>query len=85
MVQCGFVFKFAGTSWAPELICLSSTTDVERQLQFQGWQQRTLCWKDLSRNEGPPAETKSWVGTTLHFHRKSEHLVGLKVLCCFRL
>lgn len=58
IVQSGLVFKFAGTSWAPGLIWLSSTADIERQMQFQDWQQRTL-WKDLGRNEGSPAKMKS--------------------------
>ncbi|VFV36892.1 Hypothetical predicted protein [Lynx pardinus] len=34
--------ELRGTSWAPGLIWLPSTTDIEHQMQFQDWQQRTL-------------------------------------------
>lgn len=84
-MQSGFLFKFAGTSWAPELIRLSSTTDIEGQLRFQDWQQRTFCWKDLGKHEGPPAEMKRWVGTMLRFHLKNEHLVGLESSLLFQI
>lgn len=56
MVQSGILFKFVGTSWAPELIQSSTTTDISHQIQLQDWQQRAPCGKDLSSSEGPPGE-----------------------------
>lgn len=82
MVQSGILFKFVGTSWTPELIQSSSTTDISHQIPFQDWQQRASCWKDLSSSEGPPEEQKNHVTFS---SREITCLMGLKVLCCFRL
>ena len=86
MVPSRVVFKFAGTSWTPELIWLSRIISILHPTRFRDWQWRAPCWRGLNIHEGPPAEEKSLQEPRYIFSwRGNTHLMGMEAFGCFRL